>query len=584
MVSAAATALLLLWAASASASRSVWVAQELFSSDYCSGTPVTVSLATVTTCLPSTCNSVEVNNASQYVNLKCNITDRYAYAEEVFGEFNYLAVEDYAGAGCENLRLTTVLPATGSCVESTLYGSYSIVSVLFANGSALIMLYAEPDCSGSAYMNLLLDSGNISSGDCVQDYYKFYTSASENIIMDLGSRSSSAATGSNSSSGTEKSSSHSSLSALAIIGIVLAAGLVGFMTAVFVWRRRSPLDEQTTEDSVCIAGYDSYTSRNIPKSTMISTGSSYSKEGREQRSISYFWDDDKIAAARVDRDKIDFEKVISHGGYGQVMSGWFNGQHVAVKMLLPEHRKSMQHLSAFLEEVKLMSMLDHPRIVQFVGVAWDSLADLCVLTEFMEGGDLRTMLSFFEAQNYPVGFKETKVLIALHVAHALTYLHSLDPPVLHRDLKSKNILLSANLDARLTDFGVSREHIDQETLTAGVGTSRWMAPEVMMGERYDDKADVFSLGVVLSELDLHALPYSHALDDSNPSRKMPSAAIVHLVAMGKLQVQFSSITPMAELGLSCVAVNPDDRPTAADVLFKLHTILTIEYDIGGLEN
>lgn len=91
--------------------------------------------------------------------------------------------------------------------------------------------------------------------------------------------------------------------------------------------------------------------------------------------------------------------------------------------------------------------------MRFVGVAWDSLSDLCLLTEFMEGCDLRTLLDSYEAQNEPVGWNKTKVTIALHVAHALTYLHSLDPPVLHRDLKSRNILLSADLEAKLTGFG-----------------------------------------------------------------------------------------------------------------------------------
>ncbi|ETN09763.1 TKL protein kinase [Phytophthora nicotianae INRA-310] len=558
-------------------SSSTWVAQEIFDTDNCSSTPVVVSLTESTRCSSRQCMSVEINNDTKFMNSECNITNRFAYAGAVFGEYNYIVVEDYGSVGCENLHLTTVIPVSGSCSESTVYGRYSIVSALFANGSALIALYPHADCEGDAYMNFVLDSGNISSGDCVLDYYKFYTSASE-IIDEIDSGS--LDTGNNSDDGD----SGSRPSLLAILGIVLAAGAVGFMTAIFFWKRRTPRDEQSTEDPDDIVCCERYTSlRTRQKSTAFSTGtkSSYSKDGiKEQHSISYFWDDDEIAAARVDRDKIDFEGVISHGGYGQVMSGWFNGQHVAVKMLLPENRKSMKYLSSFLEEVKLMSMLEHPRIVQFIGVAWDSLSDMCLLTEFMEGGDLRTLLASYEAQDYPVGFNMTKVTIALHIAHALTYLHSLDPPVLHRDLKSKNILLSATLDARLSDFGESREHVD-ETMTSGVGTSRWMAPEVMMGERYDHKADVFSMGVVLSELDLHALPYSHAVDDNNPSRKIPSTAIVHLVAMGKLRVEFSSVGPMTDLGLSCVAVNPDDRPTAAEALYKLHTVLTTEYDRGS---
>lgn len=580
LAGASAALLLLLLMALTVPSCSTWLAQEIFATDNCTSMPVVVRLSESTKCSSRQCAPVEINNATRFMNSECSITNRFAYAREKYGEYNYIVVEDYGFAGCEDLRLTTVLPVSGGCSESPVNGQYSIVSALFANGSALVALYPDENCEGDTYMSFILDSGNISSGDCVQDYYKFYTSDSE-MIEEISSGSVDPDVENRSSD--QEPSSH--LQLVTVVGIVLAAGVMGFMTAVCCWKRRMPHDKQSTEDLDDFVDCERYTSlRTRQKSTAFSTGgtkSSYTKEGiKEQHSISYFWDDDEIAAARVDRDKIDFEGVISHGGYGQVMSGWFNGQHVAVKMLLPENRKSMKYLNSFLEEVKLMSMLEHPRIVQFVGVAWDSLSDMCLLTEFMEGGDLRSLLAGYEVQKYPVGFNMTKVTIALHIAHALTYLHSLDPPVLHRDLKSKNILLSATLDARLSDFGESRENID-ETMTAGVGTSRWMAPEVMMGERYDDKADVFSMGVVLSELDLHALPYSHAVEDNNPGRKIPSTAIVHLVAMGKLQVQFSSVGPMADLGLSCVAVNPDDRPTAAEVLYKLHTVLTTEYDRGS---
>ncbi|RLN61755.1 hypothetical protein BBJ29_001372 [Phytophthora kernoviae] len=167
------------------------------------------------------------------------------------------------------------------------------------------------------------------------------------------------------------------------------------------------------------------------------------------------WDDELIATARIPREKVLVQQLISRGGYGEVYYGLFNGQQVAIKMLLPESRKSVKHVNDFLAEVKLMATMDHPCIVQFVGVAWDSLTDLCVVSEYMEGGDLRALLSLYEDQGYDLGFDRTKVIIALHVAHALTYLHSLDPPVLHRDLKSKNILMSSNLEAKVTDFGIS---------------------------------------------------------------------------------------------------------------------------------
>ncbi|RLN74353.1 hypothetical protein BBJ28_00008614, partial [Nothophytophthora sp. Chile5] len=193
-------------------------------------------------------------------------------------------------------------------------------------------------------------------------------------------------------------------------------------------------------------------------------------------------------------------------------------------------------------------------------------------SEYVQGGDLRTLLSKFKQQQRSVGFDHDKVKIALHVAHALTYLHSLAPPVIHRDLKSSNILLSNDLDAKLTDFGISRERIAR-TMTAGVGTAMWMAPELMLSGKYDDKVDVFSFGVVLSELDSHSLPYSRAKDAG-----MSETAILQKVATGELRVEFSerAVKSVVKLGLACVSIKSEDRPTAAEALYRLQVILAEE--------
>ncbi|TMW67290.1 hypothetical protein Poli38472_012406 [Pythium oligandrum] len=282
-------------------------------------------------------------------------------------------------------------------------------------------------------------------------------------------------------------------------------------------------------------------------------------------------DDETINAVRIPFEKVVFGQLISRGGYGEVYRGQYRGEVVAVKTLLPERRKDMRQIENFLAEVKLMSTMEHERIVRFIGVAWDSLNEVCVVTEFLERGDLRSVLSEFQkSSSHELGFDADKVKIALHVAHALTYMHSLQPAVMHRDLKSRNILLDNELNAKLTDFGVSRER-DDRTMTAGVGSSLWMAPEVMMGERYDEKADVFSFGVVLSELDSHELPYAHAVEPGT-GRKLPDTAVLQMVALGKIQVEFvhSNESEMAQLGLDCVQVDPDARPTAAQVLYRIH--------------
>jgi len=148
------------------------------------------------------------------------------------------------------------------------------------------------------------------------------------------------------------------------------------------------------------------------------------------------WDDEVITTARVPREKVVVQRLISRGAYGEVYAGTFNGHMVAIKMLLRGNRKSIRHLNAFLAEVKRTAVLDHPRIVRLVGVAWDSLTDLCAALEYVEGGDLRAFLDKLQVQGQRRGFDRGKVAIALHVAHALTYLHSLEMPMIHRDLKS----------------------------------------------------------------------------------------------------------------------------------------------------
>ncbi|RLN32404.1 hypothetical protein BBI17_009577, partial [Phytophthora kernoviae] len=217
------------------------------------------------------------------------------------------------------------------------------------------------------------------------------------------------------------------------------------------------------------------------------------------------WEDDIITARRIPRGKVRVKKLITRG--------------------------ALQQVNDFLAEAKLTASMDHPHIVHFVGVAWDSLSDLCVALEFMDGGNLRSLLDKYKSSNRAVGLDRQKITIALHVCHALTYLHSLDPPVLHRDLKSRNVLLNKSMEAKLTDFGILREHNDR-TLTAGVGTSLWMAPEVMLGEKYDAKADMFSFGVVLSELDVHALPYAH-------DKQIADAILLRKVTTGEIRVEFS---------------------------------------------
>ncbi|GLE10686.1 hypothetical protein PINS_up022903 [Pythium insidiosum] len=224
------------------------------------------------------------------------------------------------------------------------------------------------------------------------------------------------------------------------------------------------------------------------------------------------WQDPVLLQHRLDFDLVTRNRRLGCGMFGEVWLATYKQQRVALKHLRGDPERDV--ITAFVDEIKLVSTLTHPRVVGFVGVVWTKESDLALLTEFMTGGDLRAYLD--ATPKTEDGWSDAMVQIALDVTEAIVYLHSLDPPLIHRDLKSRNVLLDrATLRAKLSDFGVSRYKLDDDTMTAAVGTIRWVAPEVLEGRRYDESVDIYSLGMILSEIDTHELPFSDARDDED---------------------------------------------------------------------
>ncbi|RLO00268.1 hypothetical protein DYB28_010163 [Aphanomyces astaci] len=195
---------------------------------------------------------------------------------------------------------------------------------------------------------------------------------------------------------------------------------------------------------------------------------------------------------------------------------------------------------------------------------------MMLLTEFMNGGDLRQVLELT-----PPSFQWVhKLRCALSVAEGLVYLHLMDPKVIHRDLKSRNVLLDADFNAKITDFGIARE-TDDATMTAGIGTFRWMAPEVLLDGHYTEKADIFSFGVILSELSTNIVPYSDLRNDKG--NVYMDTAIMAKVMTGELIPTFASDCPRwyLDVATACLALDPLERPTA------MKTAYTIRRQVEG---
>ncbi|KAF0699555.1 Aste57867_9892 [Aphanomyces stellatus] len=264
------------------------------------------------------------------------------------------------------------------------------------------------------------------------------------------------------------------------------------------------------------------------------------------------------------------------GGFGQVFLGTYRGHAVAIKQLVRRRQGQQHDVQCFLDELLLMATYEFvvanncvvlvccrfqsPYLVRFLGAAWKSSAvpEMRCVLEFMDGGDLRHQLK-----------KRTAALFSwpakLEIIHAivsgLAYLHA--QGVIHRDLKSRNVLLDAAQGAKLSDFGVSRQ-VTTDTMTAGVGTYRWMAPEVLQSSHYTDKADMYSLGMILTELDTHQIPFAEIVNSKG--QPVADTVIMSMVVNNSVTIRFSDKMPtwLSTLAMRCVQRDSTLRPSARE--------------------
>nr|AIG56286.1 secreted protein [Achlya hypogyna] len=254
---------------------------------------------------------------------------------------------------------------------------------------------------------------------------------------------------------------------------------------------------------------------------------------------------------------------IAVGNEYEVWLAVYKQERVAVKR--PRDR-SPESMYRFVSEITLMTRVrESYYVLQLVGVGWRRPVDLECLVEFMDGGDLRTALQ------RPLLWPE-KTRVLLHVGRGLLSLHS--QHIIHRDLKAQNVLLDAAKGAKLTNFGSSRQ-VDESTLTNGTGTYQWMAPEVILSTEYSVSADVYSFGVLLSELSTHKLPYANVL---NPVSRLPETQqfIMTQVTLGALRPTLDATTTpdwVLALAARCLAYEPHHRPTTLELVTLLEAYL-----------
>jgi serine/threonine protein kinase len=208
-------------------------------------------------------------------------------------------------------------------------------------------------------------------------------------------------------------------------------------------------------------------------------------------------------APDVSSNEVQMNKKIGEGQFGAVYLGKCRGVSVAVKVLHATDM-SQEDIDDFKKEVGIMVHLRHPNIVLLMGACFES-SKFMIITELMNT-DLGTVI---HSTDYNLTLV-SKIKIAKDIANGLAWLHLSKPPILHRDIKPTNILVDHQMMAKLCDFGLSsvrkKKHIKDDG--DAPGSPLWMAPEVLLGGRVNEKADIYAYSIVLWELFTAQDPFS----------------------------------------------------------------------------
>ncbi|KAK9949048.1 hypothetical protein M0R45_004594 [Rubus argutus] len=296
----------------------------------------------------------------------------------------------------------------------------------------------------------------------------------------------------------------------------------------------------------------------------------------------------KISFAEIKfaTNNFDTKLLIGKGGFGNVYRGTLlNGTRVAVKRAYKrdEHGSgSGQGLPEFQTEIMVLSKIHHRHLVSLIGYC-DERSEMILVYEFMEKGTLRDHLY---GSNLPPLSWNQRLEICTGAARGLQYLHTgAAGAIIHRDVKSTNILLDENYVAKVADFGLSRSgHVDGTHVSTNVkGTFGYLDPEYMMSKKLTEKSDVYSFGVVLLEV-LCGRP---AIDPILPREQINLAewgmlckkkGFLQLIVDSPLkgQIDPNSLRKFGETAEKCVQEEPSDRPTMGDVLLDLEYTIQLQ--------
>ncbi|XP_050227736.1 probable serine/threonine-protein kinase SIS8 isoform X2 [Mercurialis annua] len=271
-------------------------------------------------------------------------------------------------------------------------------------------------------------------------------------------------------------------------------------------------------------------------------------------------DSNSVVDCEIHLEDLQLGEEIGQGSYGAVYRGIWNGSDVAVKFFFGNQLKE-ETIQDYKKEIDMMKRLRHPNVLLFMGAVY-SPERLAIVTEFLPRGSLFKTL---HRNNQTLDIRR-RLKMALDVARGMNYLHHRNPPIVHRDLKSSNLLVDKNWTVKVGDFGLSRWKIATFiSARSGGGTPQWMAPEVLRNEPSNEKSDVFSFGVILWEL----------MTVSKPWTNLNSMQVVGVVGFmdRRLELPDNLDPTVASLIHDCWQSYPEERPSFEDIIYRMTRII-----------
>ncbi|MBA0873354.1 hypothetical protein Goshw_001145 [Gossypium schwendimanii] len=285
--------------------------------------------------------------------------------------------------------------------------------------------------------------------------------------------------------------------------------------------------------------------------------------------------------------KFSKENIIGEGGFGRVYIGYINpdsmkaakpdtGKAIAIKVL---GRRGIQSDEEWQNELRFLNKSNHPNVVKLMGYCSERHHRI-VVYEYMCNGSLDAHL--LRENNTGLNWNR-RIKIAIGVARAIAYLHSCTRPVIHRDLKSSNILLDADFNPKLSDFGLARHGPleDQSHVSTRIlGTRGYFAPEYFTTGHLTVKADVYSFGVVLLEIFSACVAIRRCTDGTKSDLAiwakphLSNHMELHNIIDKKIarNINIEEAHKFASIIGQCLRSDPRDRPTMGEVLASLEQL------------